>query len=79
MMNYVSVFLFYRADELRVASHNRIQLPESARPFMGPNMYLTPPGSFTSFHQDGFGTVDSGHTCISGTLEHHFSMSFNFF
>ncbi len=36
---------------------------------MGPNMYLTPPGAFTSFHQDGHGTVDSGHTCIAGYNE----------
>ena len=31
----------------------------NARPFMGPNSYMTPPGSFTYFHQDGHGTVDS--------------------
>lgn len=35
---------------------------------MGPNLYLTP-GGFTSFHQDGHGTVDSGHTCMSGFNE----------
>mmetsp|Transcript_27524 Transcript_27524/g.40496 ORF Transcript_27524/g.40496 Transcript_27524/m.40496 type:complete len:1131 (-) Transcript_27524:848-4240(-) len=39
------------------------------RPFMGPNIYLTPPGSFTHFHQDGHGTVDSGHQCLSGYNE----------
>jgi hypothetical protein len=27
-----------------------------ARPFMGPNLYITPPASFTHFHQDGHGT-----------------------
>jgi hypothetical protein len=36
---------------------------------MGPNLYLTPPGSFTHFHQDGHGTVDSGHFCIRGYNE----------
>ena len=36
---------------------------------MGPNLYITPPASFTLFHQDGFGTVDSGHLCISGYNE----------
>ena len=36
---------------------------------MGPNMYITPPGSFTRFHQDGYGTVDSGHMCLSGYNE----------
>lgn len=36
---------------------------------MGPNLYITPPGSFTQFHQDGFGTVDSGHLCLSGANE----------
>jgi len=41
----------------------------NGRPFMGPNMYITPPGSFTHFHQDGHGTVDSGHVCLSGYNE----------
>ena len=39
------------------------------RPFMGPNLYITPPGSYTIFHQDGHGTVDSGHLCLSGYNE----------
>jgi len=39
------------------------------RPFMGPNLYLTPPASFTHFHQDGHGTVDSGHMCLMGYNE----------
>ena len=39
------------------------------RPFMGPNLYITPPASFTHFHQDGHGTVDSGHVCLSGYNE----------
>jgi hypothetical protein len=41
----------------------------SARPLMGPNLYVTPPASFTYFHQDGHGTVDSGHLCIQGYNE----------
>jgi len=41
----------------------------AGRPFMGPNLYITPPGSFTNFHQDGHGTVDSGHQCLSGYNE----------
>lgn len=41
----------------------------NGRPFMGPNMYITPPGAFTHFHQDGHGTVDSGHFCLSGFNE----------
>lgn len=36
---------------------------------MGPNAYLTPGGGFTQLHQDGFGTVDSGHTCLCGYNE----------
>ena len=28
-----------------------------ARPFMGPNLYITPPASFTHFHQDGHGKL----------------------
>lgn len=36
---------------------------------MGPNLYITPPLSFTHFHQDGFGTVDSIHVCLSGYNE----------
>ena len=34
-----------------------------------PNLYITPPAAFTHFHQDGFGTVDSGHLCLSGYNE----------
>jgi hypothetical protein len=36
---------------------------------MGPNIYITPPGSFTALHQDGNGTVDSGHQCLTGYNE----------
>lgn len=32
-------------------------------------MYVTPPASFTHFHQDGHGTVDSGHLCLTGFNE----------
>ncbi len=32
-------------------------------------MYITPPGSFTFFHEDGFGTVDSGHQSLAGLNE----------
>jgi hypothetical protein len=32
-------------------------------------MYITPPAAFTHFHQDGHGTVDSGHLCINGYNE----------
>eukprot|EP00956_Cyclotella_meneghiniana_P028198 scaffold64965_cov79-Cyclotella_meneghiniana.AAC.16 len=41
----------------------------NGRPFMGPNLYMTPPSSFTQFHQDGHGTVDSGHYCCRGYNE----------
>lgn len=71
-------------------------MTREARPFMGPNLYvskdwrfrffhflsfahlscfhichlqMTPPASFTYFHQDGNGTVDSGHLCVSGYNE----------
>ena len=44
-------------------------LTPNGRPFMGPNMYIAPPGAFTHFHQDGHGTVDSGHYCLSGFNE----------
>ena len=36
---------------------------------MGPNMYITPGGSYTHLHQDGNGTVDSGHCVLSGYNE----------
>ncbi len=36
---------------------------------MGPNLYISPPGGFTHFHQDGHGTVDSGHFCCMGYNE----------
>lgn len=32
-------------------------------------VYITPPGTFTHFHQDGHGTVDSGHLALSGYNE----------
>ena len=32
---------------------------------MGPYSYCMPPESFTQVHQDGHGTVDSGHLCLS--------------
>eukprot|EP00617_Octactis_speculum_P021493 CAMPEP_0185751146 /NCGR_PEP_ID=MMETSP1174-20130828/9899_1 /TAXON_ID=35687 /ORGANISM="Dictyocha speculum, Strain CCMP1381" /LENGTH=297 /DNA_ID=CAMNT_0028427991 /DNA_START=9 /DNA_END=899 /DNA_ORIENTATION=- len=44
-------------------------LPLNGHPFMGPNLYITPPGTFTHFHQDGHGTVDSGHLCLRGRNE----------
>jgi len=36
---------------------------------MGPNLYISPPASYTHFHQDGHGTVDSGHACLAGYNE----------
>ena len=36
---------------------------------MGPQLYVTPPGSYTAFHQDGKGNVDSGHLCLCGCNE----------
>ncbi len=36
---------------------------------MGPNLYITPGGGFTHLHQDGHGTVDSGHTVLAGYNE----------
>lgn len=42
---------------------------EYGRPPIGPNLYLTPPGAFTWFHEDGHGTVDSGHQCLRGRNE----------
>ena len=40
-----------------------------SRPDMGPNLYITPPGGRTWFHEDGNGTVDSGHQCMTGRNE----------
>jgi hypothetical protein len=36
---------------------------------MGPNLYISPGGGYTQFHQDGHGTVDSGHSCLTGYNE----------
>jgi hypothetical protein len=41
----------------------------TGRPFMGPNLYVAPPGAVTWFHEDGHGTVDSGHQCLLGENE----------
>lgn len=35
-------------------------------PKLGPNMYKSPGGGFTFLHQDGNGTVDSGHCVMEG-------------
>jgi len=45
------------------------EINANGRPFMGPNGYYTPPESFTQVHQDGHGTVDSGHLCLGGYNE----------
>jgi hypothetical protein len=44
---------------------------------MGPNLYITPPGPHTHFHQDGLGSVVSAHLCISGDNEVAISLLFN--
>ena len=44
-------------------------MPQTARAFMGPNLYISPGGGFTHLHQDGHGTVDSGHYVVSGYNE----------
>ena len=36
---------------------------------MGPNLFISPPGGITQLHLDAFGTVDSGHLCLSGYNE----------
>jgi hypothetical protein len=46
-----------------------MQISGDGRPFMGPNLHVTPTGSFTQFHQVGHGTVDSSHFCVSGFNE----------
>jgi hypothetical protein len=45
------------------------QIPEKCRRNYGPNLYIAPPGAFTQIHQDGNGTVDSGHFCYKGFNE----------
>jgi len=74
MMNPVSYY--FNRDTWRVALFSSYfsqilhhQLTPASRPMMGPNLYITPPSSFTHFHQDGFGTVDSGHLCLAGYNE----------
>lgn len=46
-------------------------MDREARPFVGPNLYVTPRESLTPFLQAGNGTVDSAyqclHTCMGGT------------
>ena len=44
-------------------------MPQTSRPFMGPNLYISPGGGFTHLHQDGHGTVDSGHYVVAGYNE----------
>jgi hypothetical protein len=42
---------------------------KKSTPVLGPNLYLTSPGAFTQLHQDGHGTVDSGHFNMCGYNE----------
>ena len=44
-------------------------LPYQMQPFMGPNLYVSPGSTFTTLHQDGLGTVDSGHSNLYGNNE----------
>lgn len=62
-------YLLLIGDKNLPDAHWSSKVTSTARPFMGPNMYVTPPAAFTHFHQDGHGTVDSGHLCISGYNE----------
>lgn len=45
------------------------EMPKQMQPFMGPNLYITPGATYTNLHQDGFGSVDSGHSNLYGTNE----------
>lgn len=36
---------------------------------LGPYVYITRPGAETTFHLDGNGTTDAGHSCIEGWNE----------
>ncbi|CAN0539365.1 unnamed protein product, partial [Ectocarpus sp. 12 AP-2014] len=57
----------FKMDILPAGARCAMQhMPRESRTFMGPNLYITPPGSWTQFHQDGNGTVDSGHQCLAG-------------
>eukprot|EP00903_Cladosiphon_okamuranus_P010291 g9742.t1 len=57
----------FKMDILPAGARCAMQhMPRESRPFLGPNLYITPPGSWTQFHQDGNGTVDSGHQCLAG-------------
>lgn len=65
MMSAVSGVQLFRGPSLAVSNSSHVNpyptayllpLPKvnaNGRPFMGPNLYLTPPASFTHFHQDG--------------------------
>jgi predicted nucleic acid-binding Zn-ribbon protein len=44
-------------------------VPKPSRSIMLPLMYLGPPSVSTSLHEDGYGTVDSGHLCLQGWNE----------
>lgn len=48
--HYILIFSF---ESLLVYCFKIRKVNASGRPFMGPNLYLTPPASFTHFHQDG--------------------------
>lgn len=63
------MFRDYRLVPVCEAHVYSVKVTKHGRPEMGPNLYVTPPGSFTHFHQDGHGTVDSGHMCLSGYNE----------
>ena len=52
-MCYEFCKLLWRAHQQICRANLIFQVNESARPDMGPNLYITPTGSFTQFHQDG--------------------------
>lgn len=44
-------------------------MDNDSRPSLGPLLYVSPGGGYTTWHRDGFGTVDSGHANLHGYNE----------
>ena len=67
IVSHLEILLMYRIEPLTSSSFFLLShLSCSSSTVV---LYVTFSASFTHFHQDGHGTVDSGHTCLSGYNE----------
>jgi hypothetical protein len=71
LTNCVSIHCIIFSYHMFVTNINILVIQSSARDLagMGPLLYMGVGGAHTKFHEDGSGTVDSGHLCLCGFNE----------